>query len=408
MIPRVKVTPLALIIYMTPCHQSFLIENNIFNSFEFRKPSHLLNELSSFSDYLKISESERSTQIHKRQQPKRERPRIPVLQYHDDWVCVNKPAGIAVHRSAKTPRSQFVLSTLLKRQLSRKVFPVHRLDFRTSGAILFAFDSETCGLLHKSLTYGNASVSKANQTERRRSITDLNNNGSEVSNGGQRSSQKEYIALLRGCWNHKFGEKKVVTVEKPLNVDGVTKHAVTDFHLLACYPGPKDSLYHPSACSLVLCKPKTGRTHQIRRHAYSLGFPVIGDTQHGDSKINRWWRVNYGLNRLFLHCLCLDLPPIFNINSSILKVRSETRNRNRNGSCTVANEDTGSNFITTTDQEDRIYCVAPLPLELSNTLQRGDLMEIWNKATKTDSRLLREHYDERGGTFGRDYKKSIR
>jgi 23S rRNA-/tRNA-specific pseudouridylate synthase len=50
---------------------------------------------------------------------KKQRQRIPILQYHDEWVCVNKPAGLSVHRSANTPKSRPVLTTAVKRQLSR-------------------------------------------------------------------------------------------------------------------------------------------------------------------------------------------------------------------------------------------------------------------------------------------------
>ena len=214
---------------------------------------------------------------------KKERPRIPVLQYHDKWVCVNKPAGMTIYRSFQSRSHKFVLSTLLKRQLARKVYPVHRLDHRTSGAILFAFDSETCAMLHASLTCPNDAV-------------------------------KEYVALLRGDWQSHFGQEKVITINKPLNVDGVLKEAQTEFHLLASTPSSlfdeDDREKDFSACSLVLCRPKTGRTHQIRRHAYALGHPIIGDTQHGDTKVNRWWRENRGLNRLFLHCFSMDLPPL--------------------------------------------------------------------------------------------------
>lgn len=68
----------------------------------------------------------------------RKRQRIPVMHYDDNWVCVDKPCGMTVHRSKSTPKHKQVLTTAVKRQLSRKAFPVHRLDHRTSGAILFA------------------------------------------------------------------------------------------------------------------------------------------------------------------------------------------------------------------------------------------------------------------------------
>jgi tRNA pseudouridine65 synthase len=287
--------------------------------------------------------------------PKRERPRIPVLQYHDDWVCVNKPAGMTVHRSGRTPKNQLVLSTHLKRQLARKVFPVHRLDHRTSGAIIFAFDSETCGLLHRALTSNEEFENYKQKVES--SIT----------------STKNYIALLRGDWKRKFGEDEVVIVDKPLDVKGEMKEARTEFHLLASIPGNSSELYPPSACSLVLCVPKTGRTHQIRRHAFSIGFPVIGDNQHGDTKINKWWRENRGLNRLFLHCLSLDLPALSNFDPE--------------------------------KSDDKISCIAPLSKELANVLQRDDMIELFTEAKGKDPRLSLEPFDEQGGTFGRNARK---
>lgn len=37
-------------------------------------------------------------------------------------------------------------------------------------------------------------------------------------------------------------------------------------------------------------------------------MPIIGDSAHGDSKVNRWWRQERGLDRLALHCLSIALP----------------------------------------------------------------------------------------------------
>merc|ERR1712154_219894 len=112
------------------------------------------------------------------------------------------------------------------------------------------------------------------------------------------------IALLRGDWKKRFGDNKdIITVDKELKVNDVIKYAETDFQLLESSSSSsapnisarcdnKRLFRHSSACSLVVCTPKTGRTHQIRRHAYSIGFPIIGDTEHGDSTVNRWWREN--------------------------------------------------------------------------------------------------------------------
>jgi len=49
------------------------------------------------------------------------------------------------------------------------------------------------------------------------------------------------------------------------------------------------------------------RWHQIRKHLNGLSHPVIGDSRHGDTKINRYWRQR-GLERLGLHCASMALP----------------------------------------------------------------------------------------------------
>lgn len=58
--------------------------------------------------------------------------------------------------------------------------------------------------------------------------------------------------------------------------------------------------------TLVSVTPLTGRTHQIRRCVYRLTMPVMGDAQHGESKVNRYWRETAGLDSLALHCLAIE------------------------------------------------------------------------------------------------------
>ena len=346
-------------------------------------------------------------------QAKRIRPRIPILHYTNDWVCVNKPAGMTVHRNGEAARrNDLVVSTTLKRQLSRKVWPVHRLDHRTSGALLFAFSSHVCGQLHASLT-------------------NKNKYDDDLSGGGV---AKDYIALVRGDWSQL---PETVVVDRPLMVDGVEKESQTEFRLLAsmAMPAPgsdennnnnNNSTYqYAGACSLVQCRLLTGRKHQIRRHAYSIGHPVIGDTEHGDSKCNRWWRQHRGLNRLFLHCLSLDLPPLSSsreeskeqieddanvgseVDRALLIESMATLSTQDNTTLPVATSKSGLDeatekpTATSSLSGDRIQCIAPLPEELSQVLRRSDMQELWDIAVKLDPRLALEPRDEKGGTMGR-------
>lgn len=237
----------------------------------------------------------------------------------DDFVVVNKPPGLTVHHAADSRGRRLVLTTMLKRQLRRKVQPVHRLDHRTSGALLFAFNSAACAKLQAAMS---------NPTAR-----------------------KHYIALVRGEWRNEAAD---FTYDEPVSVgrdnDGVKiyKNTTTVFHVISSQ----------SNATIMLCEPKTGRTHQIRKHLYNLGHPIIGDTEHGDSKVNRWWRTARNFDRLGLHCIEMTLP----------------------------------GFLSE---------VAPLGEEWADALKSEPM---WSKAVVKDQRLAKEPRDFRGGSFGKTTK----
>ena len=59
---------------------------------------------------------------------------------------------------------------------------------------------------------------------------------------------------------------------------------------------------------MLRVRPLTGRFHQVRRHVRDLNHPIIGDAEHGDSRVNGPWRRERGSFRLQLHCLRMRLP----------------------------------------------------------------------------------------------------
>jgi 23S rRNA pseudouridine1911/1915/1917 synthase len=151
---------------------------------------------------------------------------------------------------------------------------VHRLDKQTSGLILVAKDDST----HRRL-------------------------GEMFS---QRQVAKTYIALLHG-----HVKKDDTTVTLPIardlirrtrmttrRADGRT--AVSHFHVLERLTTP----YGPF--TLVEVRIETGRTHQIRVHAQSLGHPVVGDTLYGAPHIIPGLAPEFELDRNFLHAAHLS------------------------------------------------------------------------------------------------------
>ena len=350
-------------------------------------------------------------QKNEQQENTKRRRRIPILQYHDDWVCVNKPAQMTVHRSRNTPNHEPVLTSTLKRQLSRKVFPVHRLDHRTSGAMLLAFDSKTAGRLHDNairngrktylaLLRGSWRVGRIMTTSSTTTgtTTETNTNSPIILNQSPHVNNQTIATITV------LNERSCV-VDKPLLVGGddvdveVLKEARTKFTLLAettanatisvNESGTTDSTENSElSCCLVLCEPlQSGRTHQIRRHAFALGQPILGDSRHGDSRANRWWRKHYGLNRLALHCWMIEF-----VN-------------------TMAEDDDDDDDIMdhdgqeeTTGQQQTVTCLAPIPTELRDVLE-GNLPSLWDHALIAEPRLATKPYDERGGSYGRKYRE---
>ena len=68
---------------------------------------------------------------------------LPILFQDEHIVAINKPHGLLVHRSPIAADAQEFALQILRDQLQKTVYPVHRLDRKTSGVLLFTFSKET-------------------------------------------------------------------------------------------------------------------------------------------------------------------------------------------------------------------------------------------------------------------------
>ncbi len=165
---------------------------------------------------------------------------MDILFEDPSLLVVNKPAGLPVLPDGWEKGSPYLLKEL--EQEYGKLWVVHRLDKVTSGVMLFARNAEAHRLL--------------NITFERREI------------------KKIYRAILVG--NPPWEDH---TARHPLRINvGHTHRTVVD------HAGGKPSetrftiLERFTAHCLIEAFPATGRTHQIRVHAYALGYPLLGDT----------------------------------------------------------------------------------------------------------------------------------
>ncbi|MCX6119061.1 MAG: pseudouridine synthase [Proteobacteria bacterium] len=188
------------------------------------------------------------------------------LIFQDDFLCViDKPSGLPVHRDHFSPRAEPVCLQILRDQINTKVFPVHRLDRGTSGVLIFALNQES----HRKLSI-------------------------DWMNGGV---QKVYHGVVRG----KLPER--IECHDALRDEGILRQATTVFDRVSYSEFPISNERFPSSrYTLAKIIPQQGRYHQIRRHANHLGYPLVGDTTHGDSDHNRIWSEHFGIKRLLLHC----------------------------------------------------------------------------------------------------------
>jgi tRNA pseudouridine65 synthase len=187
---------------------------------------------------------------------------LPTLFVDPHVIVVSKPSGMLVHRGWGDDGD--VALFRVRDALGEHVYPVHRLDRGTSGALLFARTREAASTLGRSFEAGRI--------------------------------DKRYLALVRGT----PPVAGAIDSPVPRSEGGPRVPALTRFRLVACSPVER--------CSLVLATPETGRLHQVRRHFHHIHHPLVGDVNYGSGAINRRFRAAYALRRLALHAAFIAFP----------------------------------------------------------------------------------------------------
>ncbi|HEX9161109.1 MAG TPA: RluA family pseudouridine synthase [Thermoanaerobaculia bacterium] len=153
-----------------------------------------------------------------------ELPPVAVLTTGDDWLAVDKPAGMPTQ--PMRDRAQLSLEEILRVE-HKHIWLVHRLDTPASGVVLFARTAPAAARLSRMFA--------------------------------SREVRKLYLARV----DPPIAEE--IRIDTPL--DG--KDAITIVR-------PRDS-------NLAEVETQTGRTHQIRRHLSSIGHPIVGDARYGST-----------------------------------------------------------------------------------------------------------------------------
>lgn len=202
---------------------------------------------------------------------------IQIIYEDDHLLVVNKPNNFLVHEShyARNIQEPTLLDKLAE-QFNDPFYPVHRLDRKTSGILLFARKKEFVAEIQRLFT--------------------------------DNRIDKIYYAILRGFVSEKF------TVDSPVknNDTGMYKDALTHGECLQQIELPIPvHPYDASRYSMVKLMPQTGRMHQLRIHMNKISHPIIGDYKYGDRFHNRMFETNYNCHYMFLHARALNFEHPF-------------------------------------------------------------------------------------------------
>lgn len=204
---------------------------------------------------------------------------IPILYQNNEIYIVNKRAGVSVQggKDVKNP-----LDEVLSRQVGAKVFPVHRLDKDTAGVLVVAKNHEAASKWAKLFS--------------------------------SRQIKKQYIAFCIGELPEISGKINQCVIEHGEKKNAVTHYVVEKKFVCAptSFSGEKsvttDAVFSQETISQVRLTLETGRMHQIRIHLAKIGCPIVGDDKHGNFRINKILRRDFGAKNLMLCAVSLVLP----------------------------------------------------------------------------------------------------
>jgi tRNA pseudouridine65 synthase len=208
---------------------------------------------------------------------------LPILYQDKEVVVINKPHGLLTHKSKIARNASSNAMEEIRDQIGQWVYPIHRLDRPTSGLLVFALSSEIAKYMHTSLAEG--------------------------------AWHKMYHAVVRGyAIPYKFIDHPLrkrydrISDGKIQNSD-LIQSAQTHIHTLAQVELPIPvGAYATTRYSLVRAIPLTGRRHQIRRHLAHMTHPIIGDTTHGRTEHNHFFKQHFQSHRLLLAATHISFP----------------------------------------------------------------------------------------------------
>jgi len=212
---------------------------------------------------------------------------LDVVYEDEDLAVINKPAGMMVHAGAGATDDERNRGTLVNALLHRfqtlsavggELRPgiVHRLDKETSGLII---------------------VAKNDAAHRKLAVQ-----------FSRRQVKKTYMALVHGWVKPNAGTIQGRISRDPARRTRMTTKGFAGREAISHYKVQRRIESGFGQFTLLEVRIDTGRTHQIRVHLASIGYPIVGDTLYGaPAEVRSLKKGKLSLQRNFLHAMSLEL-----------------------------------------------------------------------------------------------------
>jgi len=214
--------------------------------------------------------------LHRHEPPVTAEP-IGIVHESEDLIVINKPAGVPVHPAGRYNYNSIIEIMRAERGLGFNPLPCNRLDRLTSGIMFIAKHRAAAERITEQLT--------------------------------ARTVRKEYVARVKGRFpdGQVLCEQPVLQISPKLGLNRVRangKSASTTFYRIGYCPENKNKSGNgvdikrtasinveeserddDTGYSIVLCRPHTGRTHQLRVHLQYLGHPIANDPIYSNRRV---------------------------------------------------------------------------------------------------------------------------
>ena len=193
-----------------------------------------------------------------------------ILYDDNNYLVINKKRGISVHGGTK---NYIGIIDIARKKYGKEIDLCHRLDKDTTGCLVLAKNKK--------------SVKHFNESLKNYSIN------------------KHYSAILKGNLMND------INVDMPIykNDSNKLKSSTSKFKIVK----------ELNNCTLVDVQIFTGRTHQIRIHASSIGHPVLFDNKYGDKDFNKLFKTK-NQKDIMLHSRSIIFK---DMNSNLIKINSD-------------------------------------------------------------------------------------